>query len=59
MKGALSNLSATQACLLAASLEAKGKSGDLAGAVRTLDELERELELVERELGSISPELVR
>ena len=58
-KGALSNLSATQACLLAASLETKGKSGDLAGALRTLDELERELESVERELGSISQQLVR
>jgi CheY-like chemotaxis protein len=59
LKGALSNLSATQACLLAASLETKAKSGDLAGAVRTLDELERELELVERELGSVSQELVQ
>jgi hypothetical protein len=45
--------------LLAASLETKAKSGDLAGAVRTLDELERELELVERELGSVSQELVQ
>ncbi|HEX5284511.1 MAG TPA: response regulator [Bryocella sp.] len=59
LKGALSNLFATQACLLAASLETKGRSGDLAGAVRTLDELERELELVERQLGSVSQELVR
>ena len=59
LKGALSNLSATQACLLAASLETKGKSGDLAGAIRTLDELERELELVERQLDSVSQELVR
>jgi CheY-like chemotaxis protein len=59
LKGALSNLSATQACLLAASLETRGKSGDMAGAIRTLDELERELELVERDLGSISQELVR
>jgi CheY-like chemotaxis protein len=59
LKGALSNLSATPACLLAASLETKGKSGDLAGAVRTLDELERELELVERQLDSVSQELVR
>jgi CheY-like chemotaxis protein/anti-sigma regulatory factor (Ser/Thr protein kinase) len=59
LKGALSNLSATQACLLAASLETKGKSGDMAGALRTLDDLERELELVERQLGSVSRELVR
>jgi CheY-like chemotaxis protein len=58
LKGALSNLAATQASSLAASLEAKGRSGDLAGTARVVDQLESELQLVDRRLHSICPELV-
>jgi CheY-like chemotaxis protein len=58
LKGALSNLAAAQASSLAASLEAKGRSGDLAGTVRVVDQLESELQLVDRRLHSICPELV-
>jgi signal transduction histidine kinase/CheY-like chemotaxis protein len=58
LKGALSNLAAAEASSLAASLEAKGRSGDLAGTVRVVDQLESELQLVDRRLHSICPELV-
>lgn len=58
LKGALSNLSATQASSLAASLEAIGYSKDLAGAASLVDQLDNAVQLVDRQLHSICPELV-
>jgi two-component system, sensor histidine kinase and response regulator len=55
LKGALSNLAATHASALAASLEGMGGSGDLSDAGLTLAELERELLRVDRKLQAICP----
>jgi two-component system sensor histidine kinase/response regulator len=55
LKGALSNLAATHASALAASLEGMGGSGDLSDAGVTLAELEKELLRVDRKLQAICP----
>ena len=58
LKGALANLSATDAAKLAARVEQMGKSGDLTGLDRTLTALSKELERVDRTLETLCPELV-
>lgn len=58
LKGALSNLAAAHASSLAASLEEKGGSGDLAGTASLVNQLESALQLVDQRLQSVSPELV-
>jgi two-component system, sensor histidine kinase and response regulator len=55
LKGALANLSATQAAALAAELEAMGKSLNMTEAQATLDLLTHELVSVERALEALCP----
>ena len=58
LKGALANLSATTAASLAATVEQIGKDGDLTNLDRTLTALSKELDLVDRMLETLCPELV-
>jgi two-component system sensor histidine kinase/response regulator len=58
LKGALSNLAATHASALAASMETMGKSGNLSSLRLTLTRLEDELQRVDSRLQAICPELV-
>ena len=55
LKGALANLSATQASALAGELESIGKSSSLTHAQATLDRLKHELENVMRALEALCP----
>ena len=59
LKGALANLSATEAASLAASLERTGSSGALAPALATFHQLEATLPLVVKALNALSQEPVR
>jgi HPt (histidine-containing phosphotransfer) domain-containing protein len=56
LKGALANLSATQATVLAAQLERLGGASTLDQAAKTLDELEHEMPRVFLALSESSRE---